>query len=230
MLNDPRPKFAARFRYGAKILLLNLTLAGGLAFSAAAAPLKLIALGDSLTAGYGLAEGEGLVPQLERWLQDHGEDVIVINAGVSGDTTQGGLSRLDWTLAEGGDAMIVTLGGNDLLRGLDPALSRQNLDAILTGAAAKNIPVLLVAMEAPGNYGPDYRQAFDSIYPELAQKHGVLLGESYLKPLVRGENDNTLMRDLMQSDGIHPNKDGVAKVVEALGPRVKELLERAKRP
>lgn len=203
-----------------------LTAAG--AISAAAAPQKLIALGDSLTQGYGLMEGEGFVPQLGAWLEARGHDVVVVNAGVSGDTTQGGLSRLEWTLAEGGDAMIVTLGGNDLLRGLDPALSRRNLEGILQGAEAKGIPVLLVAMEAPGNYGPEYREAFDRIYPELAEKYGTLLGESFLKPLVRGESDLTLMRDLMQDDGIHPNKDGVAKVVEALGPQVEALLERAK--
>ena len=214
-------------RYGARIAVLNLCLTLGLAVSAAAEPLKLVALGDSLTAGYGLAEGEGFVPQLQGWLAAQGHDVIVINAGVSGDTTAGGLSRLDWTLAEPADAMIVTLGGNDLLRGIDPAASKANLESILTGAAAKGVSVLLMPMEAPGNYGPEYKAAFDAMYADLAAKHGVLLGEPFLKPLVRGETERSLMRELMQADGIHPNKDGVAKIVEGIGPMVVELLEAA---
>lgn len=189
--------------------------------------MRLVALGDSLTAGYGLVDGEGFVPQLQAWLQARGHDVIVINAGVSGDTTAGGLSRLDWTLGEPADAMIVTLGGNDLLRGIDPAASKANLEAILTGAAAKGVTVLLVPMEAPGNYGPDYKAAFDAMYADLAAKHGVLLGEPFLKPLVRGETERSLMRELMQADGIHPNKDGVAKIVEGIGPKVLELLAKA---
>ncbi|MFN3292844.1 MAG: arylesterase [Gemmobacter sp.] len=189
--------------------------------------MRLVALGDSLTAGYGLAEGEGFVPQLQAWLQAQGRAVTVVNAGVSGDTTAGGLARLDWTLAEPADAMIVTLGGNDLLRGIDPAASKANLDAILTGAAARGIAVLLMPMEAPGNYGPAYKQTFDAMYAELAARHGVLLGEPFLKPLVRGETERSIMRELMQADGIHPNKEGVAKIVEGMGPKVLELLNAA---
>lgn len=196
-------------------------------FSVAADPLKIVALGDSLTQGYGLPAEDGFVPQLQSWLKAQGHDVIVINAGVSGDTTAGGRARLDWTLAEPADAMIVTLGGNDLLRGLDPAASKANLDAILTTAAARALPVLLMPMEAPGNYGPDYKAAFDAMYADLAATHGALLGEAFMKPLVRGETDLTLMRDLMQSDGIHPNKDGVAKIVAAMGSKVVELLAKA---
>ena len=218
-------------RYGARAALLNLCLASGLTFglavSVAAEPPRLVALGDSLTAGYGLAEPDGFVPQLQAWLAAAGRDVVVINAGVSGDTTAGGRARLDWTLSEPADAMIVILGGNDLLRGIDPASSRASLDAILTGAAARGLPVLLVPMEAPGNYGPDYRRDFDAMYGELATTHGALLAEPFLKPLVRGESDLSLARDLMQADGIHPNRDGVAKIVEGLGPKVLELLDRA---
>lgn len=211
----------------------NCTVAFSFAFaaisaSAAAETVTLVALGDSLTQGYGLPQADGFVPQLQAWLVAQGADVVVVNAGVSGDTTAGGRARLDWSLSPEVDAMIVTLGGNDLLRGIDPAASKANLDAILTGAAAKEIPVLLMPMEAPGNYGPAYKAAFDAMYAELAATHGALLGEPFLKPLVQGETDVSIMRDLMQADGIHPNKDGVARIVEAMGPRVLELLAQAK--
>lgn len=191
-------------------------------------PQRLVALGDSLTQGYGLPEGDGFVPQLARWLADQGRDVVINNAGVSGDTTAGGLSRLDWTLAEPADAMILTLGGNDVLRGLDPAVSRANLDAILAKAGERQLPVLLVAMDAPGNYGPEYRQQFDAIYPELAATHGVLLAPSFLSPLREGGDDAATMQKYLQADGIHPNREGVARIVATLGPRVIELLDQAR--
>lgn len=192
-----------------------------------AEPLRLVALGDSLTQGYGLPPEDGFTAQLERWLAAQGREVEVVNAGVSGDTTAGGRSRVGWALADGADAMLVTLGGNDLLRGIDPSVSRDNLDAILTEAAAQEVPVLLVAMEAPGNYGPDYRAAFDAIYPELAEAHGVALAESFLAPLVEGTADGAAMRDFLQEDGLHPNAEGVARIVEGLGPRVLELIDTA---
>lgn len=192
-----------------------------------AEPLRLVALGDSLTQGYGLPPEDGFTAQLERWLAAQGREVQVVNAGVSGDTTAGGRSRVGWALADGADAMLVTLGGNDLLRGIDPSVSRDNLDAILTEAAAQEVPVLLVAMEAPGNYGPDYRAAFDAIYPELAEAHGVALAESFLAPLVEGTADGAAMRDFLQEDGLHPNAEGVARIVEGLGPRVLELIDTA---
>nr|WP_240643614.1 arylesterase [Paracoccus siganidrum] len=192
-----------------------------------AEPLRLVALGDSLTQGYGLPPEDGFTAQLERWLAAQGREVQVVNAGVSGDTTAGGRSRVGWALADGADAMLVTLGGNDLLRGVDPSVSRDNLDAILTEAAAQEVPVLLIAMEAPGNYGPDYRAAFDAIYPELAETHGVALAESFLAPLVEGTADGAAMRDFLQEDGLHPNAEGVARIVEGLGPRVLELIDTA---
>src|SRR5690606_38850001 len=130
----------------------------------------------------GLAQGEGLVPQLQAWLDARGHDVEIVNAGVSGDTTMGGLSRLDWTLADRPDAMIVALGGNDLLRGIDPGLSRNNLDQILTRLAAEGIPALLVGLPAPGNYGAEYQSAFGALYPELAEEHGALLLPDMLAP------------------------------------------------
>ena len=182
----------------------------------------MVALGDSLTHGYGLPPEEGFVPQLDAWLDEHGApEVEVVNAGVSGDTTAGGLSRFDWSVSEGADAMIVALGGNDLLRGIDPETSRANLDAILDKADAMGLPVLLSGMQAPLNYGPDYKEAFDAMYPDLAEKHGALLDPSFLAGV---EED----RSLWQADGLHPNAEGVAVIVERIGPKVLELVERAR--
>ena len=189
-----------------------------------AEPLIVVALGDSLTAGYGLAEGEGFVPQLQQWLAANGSDATVVNAGVSGDTTAGGLARLDWSLTPETDALIVTLGGNDLLRGLDPAVTRSNLEAILTKADARKLPVLLIGLPGPANFGPDWKAQFDAIYPELAAKHGALLAPNFMAGL--GGDDPAAARRLMQADGIHPNPEGVKRIVADLGPKVLELLAR----
>ncbi len=207
----------------------NLGSASVIALAAlpALAETRLVALGDSLTQGYGLPEAQGFVPQLQAWLRARGRDVTVINAGVSGDTTAGGATRVGWALADGADAMIVTLGGNDLLRGIDPAASRANLDAILRAAGAKGVPVLLVAMEAPGNYGPEYKAAFDRIYPDLAAEHGALLARAFLAPLLDGADSPAEIARFLQPDGIHPNAEGVARIVEGLGPQVLDLLDRA---
>ena len=195
---------------------------------AVADPVEVVALGDSLTAGYGLAEGEGLVPQLQAWLTSQGSDAVVVNAGVSGDTTAGGLSRLDWALEPGADALLVILGGNDMLRGLPPAEARANLDAILTKAQAKGLPVLLVGMQAPGNWGPDYKAQFDAIYPDLAASHHVLFADSFFGPLMNGTNDPAAIAPWMQADGIHPNAEGVKIIVAGLGPKVLELVAEVK--
>lgn len=183
----------------------------------------VVALGDSLTQGYGLPDGEGFVPVLQGWLRDRGHDATIINAGVSGDTTAGGLSRADWALQDGAQAVIVNLGGNDMLRGLDPAQTRANLDAILTKADERGLPVLLIGLHAPGNYGPEFQTAFNAIATDLAAEHGAILADDYLGPLVSG---NQLDRRLMQSDGIHPNADGVRRLVDAIGPQVEALLAR----
>ncbi len=192
-----------------------------------AAEVTVAALGDSLTQGYGLPPAEGFVPQLQGWLDAHGADAEVLNAGVSGDTTAGGLSRVDWTLTPEVDAMIVALGGNDLLRGIDPATSKANLDGILAAADAAGVEVLLVGLTAPGNYGPDYKAAFDAMYAALARKWDVALVPSFLGALSDLPDRAGAMADYMQADGIHPNARGVALIVEALGPEVLDLLERA---
>jgi acyl-CoA thioesterase I len=216
--------------YVARTALRNVTIAFSLALMPAAVAAEtqtLVALGDSLTQGYGLPEGDGLVPQLQAWLTAQGEDVTVINAGVSGDTTAGGRSRLDWSLTPETDALMVILGGNDLLRGLPPAEARANLDAILTGATARGLPVLLVPMQATTNYGAAYKTQFDGMYADLATEHGAQLGQPFFAAL--GAATPAAMAAFMQSDGIHPNREGVARIVEALGPQVRDLLATARR-
>lgn len=187
----------------------------------------MAALGDSLTQGYGLPPEDGFVPQLEAWLVEQGADVAVINAGVSGDTTAGGLSRVDWTLTPEVDALILALGGNDFLRGVDPAVSRANLDGILSVARDKGVEVLLVGMIASSNYGAEFKQAFDSMYPDLAEAYGVPLYDAFFEGLDVGDDTAGAARRLMQPDGIHPNAEGVARIVEAMGPAVLELVLRA---
>jgi acyl-CoA thioesterase-1 len=205
-----------------------LVLALALGAPAAAEQVDILALGDSLTQGYGLLEAEGFVPQLRNWLEARGHAVRIVNGGVSGDTTAGGLARVEWSLTPEIDAMIVALGGNDLLRGIDPAESRRNIDGILQVAEAQDLEVLLVGMQAPGNYGADYKQAFDALYPELAAQYGTLHVESFFGGLTQDGATPDQMGAVMQSDGIHPNAEGVSRIVEALGPAVEELIARAK--
>lgn len=211
--------------------MLNLAAAIAVSLCAGTAGAKQItiaALGDSLTQGYGLPQEDGFVPQLERWLRAQGEQVNLINAGVSGDTTAGGLSRVAWTLTPEVGGLIVALGGNDLLRGIDPANTRANLDAIMQTAQAAGVEVLLVGLSAPGNYGPDYKTAFDAIYPDLAQSYGALYYPSFLKGLTDLPDRGAALRDYMQGDGIHPTAKGVALIVEAMGPKVLDLIARVR--
>lgn len=188
-----------------------------------AEPVTIAALGDSLTQGYGLYIEDGFVPQLQAWLTEQGAEVKLLNAGVSGDTTAGGLSRAAWTMTPDVDAMIVALGGNDVLRGIDPATSKSNLSGILEAAAAQDVKVLLIGMQAPGNYGPEFKESFDSMYPQLAAQYATLFAPSFWDGL--GSVDPAEVRGLMQADGIHPNAKGVAMIVEALGPHVLKLIE-----
>lgn len=191
---------------------------------AQAETVTIAALGDSLTAGYGLAQGEGFVPQLENWLKEQGADVTVLNAGVSGDTTAGGLSRAAWTLTPEVDAMIVTLGGNDYLRGLDPAVSKANLDGILAAGKEAGVDMLLVGLVVGTNYGADYKGAFEAMYTELAAKYDIPLFPDFLSGLRVAGGTPSGGLALMQPDGIHPNKDGVEAIVAAIGPHVLELI------
>ncbi|MEJ6392621.1 arylesterase [Gymnodinialimonas sp. 2305UL16-5] len=194
------------------------------ALPVAAQEVTIAALGDSLTQGFGLVQEDGFVPQLQDALRGAGHDVRIINAGVSGDTTAGGLARVGWTLTDDVDALIVTLGANDLLRGIPPEVSRANLTGILEAAATAEVEVLLVGMQAPGNYGPEYKAAFDAMYPELAAEFGTLYAESFFMGFeVASPGD---ISEFMQSDGLHPSADGVAVIVESLTPFVEELIAR----
>lgn len=215
-----------RLRAGALAATVALSVAAMLP-AQAAEDVHILALGDSLTAGYGLAEAEGLVPQLNAWLAENGGGITVENAGVSGDTSAGGLSRLDWALQSGAQAMIVTLGGNDLLRGLPPSQTRQNITAILSEAQKRKLPVLLIGMKAPSNLGPSFQQDFDRLYPELAAEFGTLFIDSYFNLIDPAATDPGMIRPFMQADGLHPNADGVRKIVQTLGPKVQELAAQA---
>lgn len=190
------------------------------AAEAAAAPLKIVALGDSLTAGYGLAQNLSFAARLEAALKARGHDVAIVDAGVSGDTASDGLARLDWSVGEDAGAVIVELGANDALRGVDPAIARDALDRILSRLAERRLPVLLAGMRAPPNLGKDYAGAFDGIYADLAARHGVLLYPFFLDGVAADPALN-------QADGIHPNARGVDIIVGRLVPYVEKLIAEA---
>lgn len=197
---------------------------GILASPLAAEPRTILAFGDSLTQGYGLTPEQGFVPQLQRWLTDQGAEVALINGGVSGDTTAGGLARIEWSLNPEVDAMILALGGNDMLRGIDPDVSRANLMGILEVAQKHQLEVLLIGMDAPTNYGPDYAARFNAMYPDLSEQFGTL----YLRTFFSGLQD-VPASDLpayFQPDRIHPNAEGVKQVVAGIGPSVLQLVDR----
>jgi acyl-CoA thioesterase-1 len=185
------------------------------------APIRLLVLGDSLTAGYGLPHGDGFQARLLAALKAHGQDVTLIDGAVSGDTSAGGLARLDWVLGDGADAAIVELGANDGLRGLDPAAMERNLTAILDKLAAKHVKVLLSGMYPPGNYGPDYTRAFRAVFDRLGKRPGVLYDPFFLEGVA-------LVPSLIQPDGLHPNAEGVARIVNRLLPLVLRLLGEAR--
>ncbi|MFW6027715.1 MAG: arylesterase [bacterium] len=182
-----------------------------------AGPARILVLGTSLTAGFQLPRDKSFTARLEAALREKGYDATVVNAGVSGDTSAGGLARLNWLLSEDYTHAIVELGGNDVLRGLEPEDTRANLDAILTTLTEHGIEVLLAGMRAPPNLGPDYEEEFNGLYAELAEKHGVLLYPFFLDGVAADPGLNL-------EDGIHPNAKGVAVIVERILPYVEKLL------
>ena len=213
----PQPTPLSRLIRLAQIMLLGVMVQ---AASAEAAPVKILALGDSLTAGYGLPPGQGFVPQLQKALKDSGIDAQVQDGGVSGDTTAGGLARLDWALAENPQVVIVELGANDALRGLEPAQAKSNLGAILAKLTAQHRAVLLAGMLAPPNLGNDYGEAFNAIYPDLARQYGVVLYPFFLDGVAANPALN-------QPDGLHPTAAGVAIIVKRLLPSLRQVIAKA---
>lgn len=193
-----------------------------------ASEITITAFGDSLIHGFGLPPDDGFVPQLNRWLAQNNADAVVINAGVSGETTAGGLARIDWTLQTNPDAFILGLGGNDMLRGLLPEQSLSNLNGILARLAAANLPVLLIGHTAPGNFGSEYQENFEAIYPYLAGQYQTLLFEEFFAPLKATGPDRYVRETYFQDDGIHPNAAGVSVIIDALGPIVLELIQQTR--
>ena len=182
----------------------------------------MLALGDSLTAGYGLKQGEGFADQLQTAFRKMGRPVTVINGGVSGDTSAGGLSRIDWALADRPQVVILELGANDMLRGIDPGTTRANLTGIIDKAKASGAKVLLCGMKAQRNLGADYVQKFDAIYPDLAKQEGVAFYPFFMDGIIEG--DGTADRSLLQGDGMHPTEAGAALIVQRIMPELLKLL------
>src|SRR6478735_1842673 len=207
------------FRFLLSIVLLPLIILGVMAGPARAAPVKILALGSSLTQGYGLPPGTEFTVQLQAALKKAGIDAVVTNAGVSGDTSAGGLARLDWSLADHPDAVILELGSNDMLRGIPPSETEKNLRAILARLKAARVKVLLTGMQAQRNLGAEYVRQFDTIYPRLAKDYDVLFYPFFLDGVA-------LNPKLNQADGMHPNPAGVKVVVSRMLPIVKKLVKR----
>ena len=217
-----RPGRGSAHRYGSRAALFNAAallaaLMIGAPAAAGKAPFRILALGDSIMAGYGLAGPDSLPARLEAALRQGGREVEVIDGGVSGDTTAGGLARLGWMLGEKPDAVIVELGGNDGLRGLDPKQTYANLDEILTRLGAARVKVLLTGMLAPPNLGREYGREFNAIYPALAERHHCLFYPFILDGVAAKPGLN-------QADGIHPNAQGVEVIVTRLVPYVDRLM------
>ena len=236
MFHGSRPMIFSSCRYGliyrfcnalALILFCTMVQAGGQSEAPAENPSKtVVAFGDSLTQGYGLPAESGFVPQLDAWLAGQGSQVRMINAGVSGDTTAGGLARLDWTLVEPVDLVIVNLGSNDMLRGLDPGLVNENLNQILEKLEAQSITTLLVGHLGPLNYGADYKEQYDQAFQELAARYDVEFYPFYFETLMASDGVTPDLHNYFQEDGLHPNADGVAAVVADMGPYVLRALDR----
>jgi acyl-CoA thioesterase-1 len=201
------------------ICAVGLWLVG--AAGAAERPVRIVALGDSLTAGFQLAANESFPARLEAALKAKGVAVEVVNAGVSGDTTSGGLARLDWSVPEGTDAVILELGANDMLRGVDPALTRATLEAIIVRLKSRGIEVLLSGMLTAPNLGVDFAREFNRIYPDLAAVHDLVFDPFFVADIVRNPKLNL-------SDGLHPNAAGVAVIVNRILPKVEALIARVR--
>lgn len=215
--------------YGAKRLFSKVIFTLFLATQPAIAngpdnALFLLAFGDSLTQGYGLPAKDGFAPQLQAWMAMQGLNITVVNGGVSGDTTAGGAGRIDWSLTDEIDAVIVALGGNDALRGLPVAAAYLNLASILNNIQSRNIPVLLVGIHAPTNFGETYTKAFDAMFLELAETHNIPLFADFLQGIVETGNRQSILQTYLQADALHPNAKGVKLIVARMGPTIVQML------
>ena len=199
---------------------IGATITSGQVLAEAAKPLRIVAFGDSLTSGYGLRSSQAFPAQLQKALKKRGHNVVVTNAGVAGDTTTAGLERLDWAVPDGTDAVIVELGANDALRGIDPKVTRANLEKIIAALKERQIPILLAGMRSPANWGDSYAEDFDAVFPQLARANGLIYYPFFLEGVVLGSKLN-------QDDGMHPSGKGVAEIVKRMLPSVEELIGRA---
>lgn len=206
------------------ILFLSLLLSLAVqASDDASKQIVVLAYGDSLTAGYGLGPSDGFTPQLQAWLAERlAHPIKVVNAGVSGDTSSGGRARLEWTVAGlpngKADLVILELGGNDVLRGIDPKITLENMSAMIKFFQSKGMKVLIAGMRSPPSYGPAYQSAFDTLYPDLARQHQAKLYPFFLEGVA-------MDKSLNQADGIHPTKEGISIIVERIGPLVESMLK-----
>lgn len=200
---------------------LAVLAAAGAGTGARAEPVAIVGFGDSLMAGYNLDAGQGFPEKLQAALREKGHDVVIANAGVSGDTTSGGLSRLDWSVPDGTQLVILELGANDMLRGIGPEITEKNLDAMISRLKERGITVLLAGMRAAPNLGPDYQSRFDALYPRLAEKHGVALYPFFLDGVAADPK-------FLLEDGMHPNAEGVDRMVERALPTVEDVLAKVK--
>ena len=219
-------KFSS-LRYGLFVGLCNvlLIILLGAASPLRADPKTIVAFGDSLTQGYGLPADAGFVPQMGAWLAAQGASVRMVNAGVSGDTTAGGLARLDWTLAEPADLVIVNLGSNDMLRGLDPNLAYENLKQIMDKLEAKNMSTLLIGHLGPLNYGAEYKADYDGAFKKLAASYEMVFYPFFFNMLMEADGVTPNLQLYFQPDGMHPNAEGVQAVVSDMGPYVLRALQ-----
>jgi acyl-CoA thioesterase-1 len=215
--------FAAPVQIVARIAAAAVIAAGVMLLPAVAAerPVRIVALGDSLTSGYGLEADAAFPARLERALKAKGISVAIANAGVSGDTASGGLARLDWSVPESTDAVIVALGANDMLRGIDPKVTRHALEEIVRRLTERGVVVLLAGMRAAPNLGPDFVREFEAIYPGLAEKYGLLFYPFFLDGVAAEAKFN-------QRDGTHPSAAGIDRIVTGILPKVQELVARAR--
>ncbi len=205
------------FKSALRLLAIACLTILALSAAAKAEPYRIVGFGDSLMAGLGLNPGESFPEKLEKALRNKGHDVVIANAGVSGDTSSGGLSRLDWSVPDGTQLVILELGANDMLRGVAPEITEKNLDAMISRLKEKRVTVLLAGMRAAPNLGPDYQAAFDAIFPRLAEKYGVALYPFFLDGVAA--DPAYLLEDRM-----HPNASGIDRMVERVLPEVEKII------